>query len=62
MASEAEPDARRAFERGVQLAADAGAWVLVTSSLYLVGALPGLAAVREDDTTALGKFPTEGSA
>jgi dihydrofolate synthase/folylpolyglutamate synthase len=43
--SEEEPDARRAFERGVQLASSAGAWVLVTGSLYLVGALRGLAAV-----------------
>ena len=39
IASETEPDPRRAFERGVQLASDAGAWVLVTGSLYLVGAL-----------------------
>jgi hypothetical protein len=43
MASEAERDARRAFERGVQSAADAGAWVLATGSLYLVDALRGLA-------------------
>jgi hypothetical protein len=41
MASEAERDARRAFERGVQSAADAGAWVLATGSLYLVDALRG---------------------
>jgi dihydrofolate synthase / folylpolyglutamate synthase len=37
--SEVEPDAKRALKRGVALAA--GAWLLVTGSLYLVGALRG---------------------
>ncbi len=37
--SEAEPEPERAFRRGVQLAAEAKAWLLVTGSLYLVGAL-----------------------
>ena len=37
--SEAEPDAKRAFRRGVELAIEANAWLLVTGSLYLVGAL-----------------------
>jgi dihydrofolate synthase/folylpolyglutamate synthase len=37
--SEAEPDAKRAFRRGVELATKAHRWLLVTGSLYLVGAL-----------------------
>ena len=37
--SEVEPDAQRAFRRGVELARKANAWLLVTGSLYLVGAL-----------------------
>ncbi len=37
--SEAEPDATRALRRGVELATQASAWLLVTGSLYLVGAL-----------------------
>jgi dihydrofolate synthase/folylpolyglutamate synthase len=44
--SEAEPDPRRAFRRGVDLAAEAKAWLLVTGSLYLVGALRGGAGVK----------------
>ena len=39
IASEVEPDPKRAFGRGVELAEAAGAWLLVTGSLYLVGAL-----------------------
>lgn len=41
LASEAEPDAKRAFRRGAELATEANAWLLVTGSLYLVGALRG---------------------
>jgi dihydrofolate synthase / folylpolyglutamate synthase len=37
--SEAEPDANRAFRRGVELASQPDAWLLVTGSLYLVGAI-----------------------
>jgi dihydrofolate synthase / folylpolyglutamate synthase len=37
--SEAEPDAKRALERGMELATQANTWLLVTGSLYLVGAL-----------------------
>jgi dihydrofolate synthase/folylpolyglutamate synthase len=37
--SELEPDPECAFRRGLELAAEANAWVLVTGSLYLVGAL-----------------------
>ena len=39
IASEVEPDPMRAFRRAVDLAETAGAWLLVTGSLYLVGAL-----------------------
>jgi dihydrofolate synthase / folylpolyglutamate synthase len=39
--SEAEPDAKRAFRRGAELAVELNAWLLVTGSLYLVGALRG---------------------
>jgi dihydrofolate synthase/folylpolyglutamate synthase len=44
LASEAEPDAKRAFRRGAELATEANAWLLVTGSLYLVGALRGAVA------------------
>ncbi len=39
--SEAEPDAKRALSRGAALATEAKTWLLVTGSLYLVGALRG---------------------
>jgi len=39
--TEVEPDAKRALERGLELAAGANAWLLVTGSLYLIGALRG---------------------
>ena len=39
--SEAEPDARRALNRATALTAAAKTWLLVTGSLYLVGALRG---------------------
>ena len=41
IASEVEPDPQRALRRGAELAETAGAWLLVTGSLYLVGALRG---------------------
>ena len=41
IAAEVEPDPHRAFRRGAALAEDAGAWLLATGSLYLVGALRG---------------------
>ncbi len=41
LASEAEPDPKRALSRGMELAVKANAWLLVTGSLYLVGALRG---------------------
>jgi dihydrofolate synthase/folylpolyglutamate synthase len=39
LANEAEPDPKRALIRGMELAVRANAWLLVTGSLYLVGAL-----------------------
>ena len=41
LASEIEPDPKRAFRRGLALAAKANGWLLVTGSLYLVGDLRG---------------------
>jgi dihydrofolate synthase/folylpolyglutamate synthase len=41
LVSEVEPDAKRALKRGIELATKANAWLLVTGSLYLVGALRG---------------------
>jgi dihydrofolate synthase/folylpolyglutamate synthase len=39
LTSEVEPDAKPALKRGLELARQANAWLLVTGSLYLVGAL-----------------------
>jgi dihydrofolate synthase / folylpolyglutamate synthase len=39
LASEVEPEANQALKRGIELAMQADAWLLVTGSLYLVGAL-----------------------
>ncbi len=39
LACEVEPDPHRAFRRGIAAAREARAWLLVTGSLYLVGAL-----------------------
>jgi dihydrofolate synthase/folylpolyglutamate synthase len=55
LTSEVEPDAKRALGRGLELAAQADAWLLVTGSLYLVGALRGAvskATPRPDGTGA----------
>ena len=51
-ASEAEPDASQAFRRGVELAKAANAWLLVTGSLYLVGALRREVAEQESEARA----------
>ena len=45
LTSEVEPEASHALSRGLELASQANAWLLVTGSLYLIGALRG--AVRE---------------
>jgi dihydrofolate synthase/folylpolyglutamate synthase len=39
LTSEVEPEAKRALKRGLELATQANAWLMVTGSLYLVGAL-----------------------
>ena len=39
--SEVEPDAKQALKRGLELARQANAWLLITGSLYLIGALRG---------------------
>jgi dihydrofolate synthase / folylpolyglutamate synthase len=39
LASEVEPEAKRALKRGLELTAQAKAWLLVTGSLYLIGAV-----------------------
>ena len=39
LTSEAEPEAKLALKRGLELARRAGVWLMVTGSLYLIGAL-----------------------
>ena len=59
--SEVEPEAKRALKRGLELACEANAWLLVTGSLYLVGALRH--AVGEAALTpapAFGQAPVQG--
>ena len=41
LVSEVEPDAKRALKRGLELATQPNAWLLITGSLYLIGALRG---------------------
>ena len=41
LTSEVEPDAKQALKRGLELARQANAWLLITGSLYLIGALRG---------------------
>jgi dihydrofolate synthase / folylpolyglutamate synthase len=41
LTSEVEPDAKRALKRGLELARQTNAWLLITGSLYLIGALRG---------------------
>jgi dihydrofolate synthase/folylpolyglutamate synthase len=45
---EAEPDPKRALRRGMEHAEKAGAWLIVTGSLYLVGELRAEALTRLD--------------
>ncbi|MBB3452899.1 dihydrofolate synthase/folylpolyglutamate synthase [Rhizobium sp. BK313] len=42
IACESEPDVRKALESAATMASENGGWVLVTGSLYLVGALRGV--------------------
>ena len=39
LTSEVEPEAKRALARGLELATQTNAWLIVTGSLYLIGAL-----------------------
>jgi dihydrofolate synthase/folylpolyglutamate synthase len=62
--SEVEPDASHALERGLELATQANAWLLVTGSLYLIGALRGAvgeAAPIPDGTAAASVRGRDGS-
>jgi len=55
LTSEIEPDAKRALKRGIELAKQTNAWLLITGSLYLIGALRpaiGEAALTPDGTGA----------
>jgi dihydrofolate synthase/folylpolyglutamate synthase len=65
LTSEVEPDAERALRRGLELGRQANAWLLITGSLYLVGALRG--AVRKaapmpngTGAPAFGQAPVRG--
>jgi dihydrofolate synthase / folylpolyglutamate synthase len=66
LTSEVESDAKQALKRGLELACQANAWLLVTGSLYLIGALRGAvgdAAPMPDGTAAalgLGQAPVGG--
>jgi dihydrofolate synthase / folylpolyglutamate synthase len=59
LTSEVEPEAKRALTRGLELATQANAWLMVTGSLYLVGALRSAvakAAPMPDGTEAAPGF------
>jgi dihydrofolate synthase/folylpolyglutamate synthase len=60
--SEVEPDAKRALKRGLELATQPNAWLLITGSLYLIGALRGAvgeaALIPHGTGAALGLGPT----
>ncbi len=59
--SEVEPDAKRALKRGLELARQANAWLLVTGSLYLVGALrPAVGEAASTPARAFGPAPVRG--
>jgi len=59
LTSEVEPEATQALKRGLELARRANAWLIVTGSLYLIGALRGAigeAAPMPDGTGAALPF------
>ena len=60
LTSEVEPDAKRALKRGLELAARANAWLLVTGSLYLVGALRGAVGEAPPMPENAGAAPVRG--
>ena len=60
LVSEVEPDAKRALERGLDLAREANAWLLVTGSLYLIGALRGAVGEGTSKLENAGAAPVRG--
>jgi dihydrofolate synthase/folylpolyglutamate synthase len=64
LTSEVEPDADSALKRGIELARQANAWLLITGSLYLVGALRGAvggaAATPHGAASGVGRAPVGG--
>ena len=60
LASEVEPDAKRALKRGLEMATQANAWLLVTGSLYLVGALRGAIGGAASMPDGTGAAPVRG--
>ena len=61
LTSEVEPDAKIALKRGIELAARASAWLLVTGSLYLIGALRGAVGEAAGAAPGFGRAPVGGS-
>jgi dihydrofolate synthase/folylpolyglutamate synthase len=56
LVSEVEPDAKQALKRGLELAREAKAWLLVTGSLYLVGALrPAIGEAASNPASVRGR-------
>ncbi len=62
LTSEVEPEAKRALKRGLELATQANAWLMVTGSLYLVGALRGAVAKAAPMPDGTGAAPGFGLA
>ena len=62
LTSEVEPDAKRALKRGFELACEANSWLLVTGSLYLVGALRGAVGAAAPIPDGTGAAPGLGPA
>ena len=62
LTSEVEPDASRALERGLELSRQANAWLIVTGSLYLVGALRSAIAEAAQTPHETGAAPGFGHA
>jgi len=60
--SEVEPDAKRALKRGLELARQANAWLIVTGSLYLIGALRAAVAEAAPMAGGTGAAPGFGRA
>jgi dihydrofolate synthase/folylpolyglutamate synthase len=60
LVSEVEPDTKRALERGLELACQANAWLLVTGSLYLIGALRGAVGQAAPMPESAGAAPVRG--